>query len=38
MTTHQAQCHPFDAYVLQCWALQAQLQRAAAEAFADYLD
>ncbi|TDN97303.1 hypothetical protein DFO68_13115 [Halomonas ventosae] len=37
MNTLQAQSHPFDSYVLKCWAHQAQLQRSAFEAFAAYL-
>ncbi len=37
MTTPRVQVQPFDSYVLKCWAHQAQLQRAAFEAFAAYL-
>ncbi|WP_164508635.1 hypothetical protein [Halomonas aestuarii] len=34
MTTPQTRLRPIDSYVLQCWAHQAQLQRAGFKAFA----
>lgn len=37
MNTAMQQAQPFEAEVLQFWANQAQLQRAAFDAFADYL-